>query len=635
MCGILGVLRPTASHRANIGAALDSISHRGPDGEGHFAGDDILLGHRRLAVIDPHPRGRQPMVDDLSGAVITYNGEIYNYLELRDELRSAGDRFITDTDTEVLLRAYLRWGPDALARMNGMWAFAIWEPRHRRLFASRDRFGVKPFYLASVDGAFLFASEPKALTRLEPQLAEVRPAALRDLFADSRMHAGTATFFRDIEALAPGSWITVDAGTGTKRSGRYWDYPEPAPVRDRQSTPGEFAELFDDAVRLRLRSDVPVGLTLSGGLDSSAVLSAAHRTGASMRCFTSVYPGSGSGELPWARRAADLGGSSLEEVDAQADDWLETLQKVVWHMDSPGYSPAVFPLWQIMRRARAENIPVLLEGQGADELLAGYPQYVPMANADLLQRHGLAGLQRVIANLAGSRRTFGSRHTILWAARSLMPGLGAAWRRHRSGAALLNSQTRQLSSDIVVDTVQRDTLHARLLRDFSRDVLPALLHYGDSVSMAHGIESRLPFLDYRLVEWVFRNQPKLIEDGQTKRPVREFLRSTGFGVIAERPDKLGYPTPVNSWLTKLGQPIIRDRIAAPSSAIWEWFDAAATERMLARAMGGDEGAVFHLYKFLTVDIWLGQLAATRSRAQQQHGPAASATRPTRAAGAPN
>lgn len=614
MCGILGAVRPGEAVRARFPAALDSIAHRGPDGAGIFADEQVMLGHRRLAIIDLHPRGHQPMTDPATGATMVYNGEIYNYLELRDELRAAGEVFATESDSEVLLRGYLRWGPAALSRMNGMWALAIWEPAQNRLFAARDRFGVKPFYHAGSDGAFLFASEPKALLALDPTLAEPNPEALHDLFAASRMHAGTATFFRRIEALAPGSWMMLDAATGNRRCGRFWDYPSPEPAEAERDTPEAFAAIFDDAVRLRLRSDVEVGLTLSGGLDSSAVLAGAQHQGAAMRCFTSVYSDARLGELRWAERAAALGSATLEPIPAETSDWLPTLERVVWHMDSPGYSPAVFPLWQIMRAARKANVPVLLEGQGADELLAGYPQYVPLANSDLLQQDGVAGLGAAARNFAGSTRAFGAKGAVLWSARAALPSLSNAWRRRAGGAAMLNPDVLPAAAPDLPPVAERSALHTRLLSDFRSDVLPALLHYGDAVSMAHGIESRLPFLDYRLVEWVFRSQPRLISGGRTKQPVRRYLEQRGFGAIAARPDKRGYPTPVDKWLSERAQPMLRDQIASPNAEVWQWFDRSAVSAMIDRSAAGNAGATFHLYKFLTVVIWLAQLGQARTTA---------------------
>lgn len=612
MCGILGAVDPGDAIRARFPAALDTIAHRGPDGAGLFDNEHVMLGHRRLAIIDLHPRGHQPMVDAATGAIIVYNGEIYNYLELREELRAAGVEFATETDTEVLLRAYLRWGPAALSRMNGMWALAIWEPSRKRLFAARDRFGVKPFYHAISNGAFIFASEPKALLALDPTLAEPNPQALHDLFGASRMHAGVATFFRRIEALAPGSWMMLDGTTGERRSEAYWEYPLPEPGPADAGASETFAEIFDDAVRLRLRSDVSVGLTLSGGLDSSAVLAGARHARTAMRCFTSVFPDVGQSEFAWAARAASLGAATLEPVPANNSDWLPTLERIVWHMDSPGYSPAVFPLWEIMRAARNANVPVLLEGQGADELLAGYPQYIPVANADLLRKEGAAGLGAVARNLAGSTRTFGAQWSFLWSLRAALPRLSDGWRQRAGGAAMLKPELASADAPQSPAAGGRSALHARLLADFSRDVLPALLHYGDAVSMAHGIESRLPFLDYRLVEWVFRKEPRLIHEGRTKTPVRRYLEQRGFGPIAARPDKRGYPTPAAKWLSELAQPMLRDEIASPNATVWNWFDRSAVSEMIDRSVAGSTTATFHLYKFLTVIIWLAQLDRNRA-----------------------
>ncbi len=613
MCGILGVHLPLETHRNRFATALQMLAHRGPDGDGIFDDDAILLGHRRLAIIGLGPAGDQPMIDGETGVAMVFNGEIYNYIEIRDELIREGVTFTTGTDTEVLLKAWLKWGPAALPRLNGMWAFGVWDPRSRDLVICRDRFGVKPMYYAVRGRSLMFASEPKALFRLDPALAEPDPTAIRDLFATSRSHAGTRTFFADIAALAPGHYARVNRH-GKLAMERYWDYPEKADAGGNDAD--RFATLFDTAVAVRLRSDVPVGLTLSGGLDSSAILASAAQTVATpLRCFTSVYSDQLRGEEAWAQRAAALVNADLLSIHARIDDWQATLEKIVWHMDSPGYSPAVFPLWRIMQQARADGITVLLEGQGADELLAGYPQYVPYGLAAAV-RDAAAGRDnggRFLALARGSIRTFGVKWSILWLLRHAFPSGYRRWSAARGAGPVFRADwTAAIPTEPATEPTRREPLFARLAADHARDVLPALLHYGDAISMAHGIESRQPFLDYRLVEWVFRSQPALLEGGQTKRPVRDYLRRVGFGIIAARPDKQGYPTPLVDWLRGGGTDSFRALLADPANLIWNIFDKAVVAVRLDQAVAGNYGALNQLYKILTIDIWLKQLAAHRN-----------------------
>lgn len=613
MCGILGVYRPTEVHRRRFATALEMLAHRGPDGDGLYDRGAIILGHRRLAIIGLGPSGNQPMIDAASGVTMVFNGEIYNYIEVRQALVAEGVTFATNTDSEVLLKAWLRWGPDALSRLNGMWAFAIWDPRCQELVICRDRIGVKPLYYAVRDGSLFFGSEPKALFRLDPTLAEPNPAAIRDLFATSQSHSGAQTFFVDIKALPPAHYARADKH-GKFEIERYWDYPDHT-----GSTAAEadaFSALFDSAVAMRLRSDVPVGLTLSGGLDSSAILaSAAKDTAVPLRCFTSVYSSTSRGEEAWAQRAAALVGADLSSINASIDDWQATLEKIVWHMDSPGYSPAVFPMWRIMQQARADGITVLLEGQGADELLAGYPQYVPFGIIAALRdmsRVRDSG-QGMVALVRGSVRTFGKKWTALWLLRHVFPWGYRLWSKSRGAGSVFRPEwCAALPVSDLPALARREPLFARLAADHSRDILPALLHYGDSISMAHGIESRQPFLDFRLIEWVFRHQPDLLEGGQTKRPVRNYLRKAGFGVIADRPDKQGYPTPLIDWLRSSGRETFRILLSETSNPIWNIFNCESVAIRVEQAIAGNYGALNQLYKIMTIDIWLKQLAVHRS-----------------------
>jgi asparagine synthase (glutamine-hydrolysing) len=621
MCGILGVHLPEPAHRARFALALDILQHRGPDGEGTFAAESIILGHRRLAIIGLGPAGDQPMIDPQSGVALVFNGEIYNYIELRAELARQGVHFTTSTDSEVLLKAWLHWGPEALPKLNGMWAFALWDPRSDELFLCRDRVGVKPLYYAERGNSLCFASEPKALFRLDPTLAEPNAAAIRDLFATSRSHAGASTFFVDVKALPPGHFARV--GPDSKLTlKRFWQIPDPSGPAHADADSDTFATLFDSAVGIRLRSDVPVGLTLSGGLDSSVILaSASHDADVPLRCFTSVYSDTLRGEEAWAQRAAALANANLQSVNASIADWHDTLEKIVWHMDSPGYSPAVFPLWRIMEQARADGVTVLVEGQGADELLAGYPQYMPYAIAAALRDLGSGGGGRLVPLARGSIGTFGVKWSSLWLLRHTFPSAYKRWSETRGARSVFQPDwlaSIESAADPVVD--KREPLFARLAADFSQDILPALLHYGDAISMAHGIESRQPFLDYRLIEWVFRTQPALLEGGQSKRPVRDYLRRVGFGVIAERPDKQGYPTPLIDWLRVEGKARIEALLADDSNKLWEILNSGVVGKRLDQALAGNYGALNQLYKIMTIDIWLRQLAVHRQWSEAAPAP---------------
>ena len=424
MCGVLGWFGPhVAGDAARFSAALDLLAHRGPDDRGQWVRDGVMLGHRRLAIVDLSLAGHQPMEEPDSGAVIVFNGEIYNHLELRAELASLGHRFAGHSDTEVLLHALAEWDTAALPRLNGMWAFAFWQPERKRLLLARDRFGVKPLYYRNAVGGLAFASEPKALLALFPEHRVVAEETLLDFLGNNLLYARGESFYRGIHVVPPAHCAVYEQATGSLQLSRYWDYPSQVDATlGADAAVQQFDALFTDAVRLRLRSDVPVGVTLSGGLDSTGVLAAASPMSARpLTCFTSVYGDGEMGELPWAQSASAAVGAPLLPVAAPQQDWLATLRKVAWHMDGPGYSPAVYPLWHLMQRARSESVPVLLEGQGADEALAGYPQYAVLELLGYLA--GKSGQPRdaagAVTRMRALGRTFTVRWTLAWVAREI------------------------------------------------------------------------------------------------------------------------------------------------------------------------------------------------------------------------
>jgi len=616
MCGILGWFGPHVSEDVErFGRALDLLSHRGPDDRGVWTGADVLLGHRRLSILDLSAAGHQPMIDRASGAVIVFNGEIYNHVELRKELEALGHRFVGDSDTEVLLHGLIEWGEAALHRLNGMWSFALWSPQRQQLLLARDRFGVKPMYYRNGKEGLAFASEPKALLSLFPEHRAVEEDTLLDFLGNNLLYARHSSFYKGIAVLPPAHFAIYEPGKGGLKLSRYWDYPNEI---DWDLTEAEaqtqFTALFADAVRLRLRSDVPVGVTLSGGLDSTGVLAAASRAAAApMTCFTSIYSDSVQDERHWAELASKAVDAPLIPVAAPQEEWLETLRQIAWHMDAPGYSPAVYPLWHLMKRARAEGVPVLLEGQGADEALAGYPQYAVL---DLLSYLGnRTGEPRRLGGVArrfgGLRRTFTLRWALTWMARELSPTL-LQWHRQRVGfQSLMHPDVRIPERPAATDR-GTDLARDRLLDDHAVNILPGLLHYGDSMSMAHGIESRNPFLDYRLVEWMFRLPPRLrFSHGETKWVLREYLRQNGQLAIGNRPDKKGYPTPVGQWLAGSQRAEVEAILLDKESLLAQWCDGKKIRNLIQQNRAGAMAAEHHLYKLLSTQLWLQECLGTR------------------------
>lgn len=608
MCGILGWLHGSAdADVAQFTDALNTLTHRGPDDSGVEVLPGILMGHRRLSIIDLSSAGHQPMTDPASGAVLVFNGEIYNHIELRTELESAGFTFRGGSDSEVLLYALVHWGEAALARLNGMWAFALWDPHDRHLLLARDRFGVKPLYYREGENGFAFASEPKALLHLFPEHRRPNRDVLLDFLVNNSLYTGHNAFYDGIRMLPPAHLARIsEQGTSIER---YWNYPEAEePDCSAGQAIDEFDALLSDAVRLRLRSDVPVGLTLSGGLDSTAILAAVDASGAATpRCFTSVYSTEESGELSWARLACESAHADLEPVAAPREAWLDVMRQVTWHMDGPGYSPAVYPLWQLMKQARASGVPVLLEGQGADEELAGYPQYTALELLAYLrgryaERRSLTGVRRRVTEM---RAAFSLRWAVAWVAREMLPGLVQMRRRRIGFESLLRPEVTNIPTPWRSSRVQHDPVRGRLMDDHAERILPGLLHYGDAISMAHSVEARHPFLDYRLVEWLFRLPTRFkLHQGETKWVLREYLRSHNQQAIGNRRDKKGYPTPVGSWLATDAGREIESTLLAQHGLLHEWCEPAAVKRLLDQNRQGVMGVEHHLYKLLSTRIWL-------------------------------
>jgi asparagine synthase (glutamine-hydrolysing) len=624
MCGILGIIGALPDG-CNPDAALDTLIHRGPDDRGVYSDDHAWLGHRRLSIIDLGPGGHQPMIEPQSGVVVTYNGEIYNYIELRRELEGRGHAFRSSCDTEVLLHAYLEWGPECVEHFNGMWAFIIWDPRERRAFIARDRFGVKPFCYAIVDGALAIASEPKALVTAFPQLGRVDTSTLHDLLVDKHVGHDERTFYASIKSLPAGHRGTFQAGDHSPRVERYWSYPVAGREQrwDREATLEQFSELLGDAVRLRLRSDVPVGVTVSGGVDSTAILDAmagirAARQ-ADVKSYTAVYPDSphhgALDERRWARSAAGrYDNVELTEVEAPRERWLDVLRRITWHMDGPCRSPQVFPMWMMMERARADGVPVLLEGQGADEVFGGYGNYPALAVVDRVREgprrgrdSGWAAVRGVAQ--AGARASSPTRLLKDIGITTLAP-VRAVHARRTSLRAVLKEDV--LGASRAEDSYKRDgrgRLEAQLHRDFAHDILPGALRFGDAVSMGNSIEIRLPFLDYRLVEFGISLPPAArISAGWTKRLMREYLHGVGQSEIADRRDKKGFPTPAYAWLAADNGAILKELLLDRGAEIGAIVDQRRLEHVIARHAEGRYSAGEVLYSLVATELWWEQAA---------------------------
>ena len=387
MCGIVGGIGSEAD-LTGIELALSKLAHRGPDDSGTWASGEVVLGHRRLSILDLSARAKQPMVDVATGNVIVFNGEVYNYRELRSELEGRGHVFRTEGDTEVLLKGISEWGYNVTSKLNGMWAFAVWNPSRQELFLSRDRFGVKPLYFKRIDGGLVFASEPKGIFALTKEPPRPDQKALYRFLTFGELYTVGRSFYEGVEVLGSATNAVFKRRNNELTTWKHWQYPMDLSERGTKWQEA-FQNGLESSVAFRLRSDVDVGLMLSGGLDPSSIAAIAALQRRRLRAFTAVYP-EGGDERCWARTAAEKLNLEYVEVQSTRSDWSSTLRRILWHMDGPGYSPAVFPLWNIMKVAREMGTYVLLDGQGADEILGGYVQ------------HGTAYLREKVSEVYGS-----------------------------------------------------------------------------------------------------------------------------------------------------------------------------------------------------------------------------------------
>jgi len=550
---------------------------------------------------------------------VTYNGEIFNYVELREALKRLGHAFRTASDTEVLLAAYAEWGAEALHRFNGMWAFALYDVRARRLFCARDRFGVKPFHYHAADGFFAFASEIASLLTHPAVPRRPDESALHAFLVKGALHEGDGTFYDGIRSLPGGHHLSLDLGSGAFEVRRWYTLPEPGEVA---TDPGEIRELLADSVRLRLRSDVDVGTCLSGGLDSSSIVALTARlrdqTGRGRhRSFSIVYPDAGLDESAHVCAVVEATGVEAARTTPTSAELLADLPALVRHQDEPFPSASVYSQFRVMKMSRAAGVPVLLDGQGGDEVLAGYHYHYGPYLAEVASRRGLAAALREARQAREVTGRPWSFFLGLLAYHAVpLPAGVQAWavrRRATQGRVppeLLAVDGAGRANGVRVERHRRRPgLHAELRAGIVATSLPALLRYEDRNSMAFSVEARTPFLDYRLVE---RAQAvpaaDLIRDGWTKAVLREAMAGVIPDRIRRRRDKIGFATPEARWLREIA-PHVREWLG-PGSRLGARLDTTALgvwralpDEELARRPG--------LWRLVSAELWLRHVEARR------------------------
>ncbi|MDT8322498.1 MAG: asparagine synthase (glutamine-hydrolyzing) [Bacteroidota bacterium] len=627
MCGISGIIGADAPDRLRIMTQM--LAHRGPDDGAVWTMPGAGLGHRRLSILDLSEAGRQPMASEDGRFVLVFNGEIFNYTELRDQLKGQGHVFRSRSDSEVLLRACVEWGDAVVDRLVGQFAFAFWDAEQRRLLLARDHLGIKPLYLAEHEGALYFASEAKAIAAVLPHTRALREDLLPQYLAFLWV-PGEETLFRGIRKMLPGSIAVYE--DASLRSRRYWDPVEkwtaagsarPSPAERDE----EFRMLLRRAVRSQLMSDVPLGLLLSGGIDSTILLAEMAAEQESPRAFTAHYSSESRArdvfedDLPYARLAATEFHAELE-VATLEDDTPALLTDAVWHCDEPLADPTIVTNLALTRRAR-QRLTVLLSGMGADELLAGYPRYPAVLFGEKLR-----GVPSFLIS-AGSAFLRAAVHSGLLPIEKgrrplyLLNHLGRPFVQRFIGYSSYNSPAdlRALLADDargLVDEAQlyafHDQLFARtegmtpLSRMLSCDLsgfLPYLnLENMDKTSMANSVEMRVPFLDHRLVEYsmALPDEDKLREGTQRKVLLRRAWEHRIPDRILRR-SKTGYSPPVRGWLRNGLRSFIEDHLRS-AAAHRGLFDSARIDRLLRENTAGREDHSLRLWQLLVLELWM-------------------------------
>ncbi len=572
MCGIAGILVKRPHPDLNSGiveAMMKSIQHRGPDDSGVEWQGNVGLGFRRLSIIDVSPSGHQPMWDDTRTFCIVFNGEVYNYLELREELRAKGHRFRSGSDTEVILASFKEWGKECIRRFNGMWAFAILDTRSGSLFCSRDRFGVKPFYYYQDKNVFLFASEIKALIATGLVKPVENEARAFELVALGYMDTSDETLFRDVSSLQGAHSMTVSAN-GSILKERYWSVPETTSERgeDLPTAARRFNDLFLDSVKLRLRSDVPLAVLLSGGQDSSAIVCVVDglRKGAlnaveklktdKLHTYSSCYEDPRFDEREYIDAVVRQCDVEAHYLFPQQPDLATDLKKLTWHMDEPVHNSNAFAHWTLMKAIGQEKIRVLLSGQGADESLAGYDRLlIGPQLLDLFDAGRFSDLSEE-SRLMGSKYGFSRSYIAAQVMKSMVPA--SIWPALKAVVVekALDvydwSRVQSMWDSHPTSYRRGDRVTHRMLTDFTQNSLPRILHSEDRTSMAFSIEERFPFLDYRLVEYAFQLPPEMkLYRGETKRVLRHAMAPVLPEKIRNRSSKIGFSTPTRDWTRAL------------------------------------------------------------------------------------
>jgi len=605
VCGIIGSVRygscldETASLRMR-----DSLVHRGPDDAGLWTSpaDGVTLGSRRLAILDLSPRGHQPMQDPSGNLTIVLNGEIYNCVELRSELQQHY-AFRSQTDTEVLLAAYLVWGTDCLPRLNGMFGFAIWDNRKRCLFAARDRFGEKPFYYFHQPSLLLFASEMKAILASGIVKAEPHLSAIYRFLVHRETDTSDGTFFKNIRALPAAHALLYSPGDDALKTWEYWDLDPAAEIRCTQND--AYAEhlrgLLQESVKIRLRADVPVGSCLSGGLDSSSLVSliAEQRRGDRQSTFSARFEDPQIDEGRYIQPVAEKCAATNYSTYPDPLRMLEDMHRFAWHQEHPFVGPSIYAQWCVMRLASECGTTVLLDGQGADEILGGYRVSQGFHLRDLFVQMRWITL---LSSVRGQVKHGGPKSLPTMLAPQLAPFVGLPKPEIQ---ALPPDFTKHAFAPPAQSPAKfKSALHNELYKQLRCSMLPKLLRFADRSSMAFSREVRLPYLDHRVVEYLFAiPETQKIHGATTKFVLRNALRGRLPDQVANRMDKKGFEAPESAWLRGPLRQWAEGILQSSSFRERGWVDQQTALRVWRRFLAEPGRNLSVLFRWLSLEMW--------------------------------
>lgn len=571
MCGIAGYINKSNKYRPDrnlVKKMTDQMIHRGPDAEGQWIDEYVALGHRRLSIIDLDAKSNQPMFSHDGKFVITFNGEIYNYIEIKKQLIEKGSVFKTDSDTEVIIEAYREYGTDCFNRFNGMWSFVLYDIEEQKIIISRDRFGIKPLYTIDNNDIFIFASEIKAIIAAFPKENIPNETCIyRYLSGSVNEDTDEKCFYKNVKIFPPAHYMIYDIKNHTKEYKEYWKVDEQL-FHDKwikgKNPVKTFKELFESAVELRLRADVEVGACLSGGLDSSAIVGCASKKfGKKMHTFSSVYTDKECNEEPYIRKVNEKWDTIPHYIkpDDYEKNFTKYIEDLTYHHDQPTGGASLYSQYMVMKGVQG-NVKVVLDGQGADELFAGYIPYYSYYISDLMNKNTFLSKCKAIKILTIVKKEWpdiigavstdtivslvGLKNSFLFQNENKIKDLKVK----RNAQLFTNDFMDKVNDNYQRKEIQCSSkLNTRLCNDVLNKSIPSLLHNEDGNSMTFSIESRVPFLDYRIVEFAIALDGKYkIRNQWTKWIIRRACREYLPKEIVKRKNKMGFPAPFARWL---------------------------------------------------------------------------------------